>query len=78
MNARCSLHDRRGILFGFVALYALAASLCAGSASALEVAPRGYYANQKVVYQNDGGKPDNATYFKRLLGNNTLTQRKID
>ncbi len=69
MNARRSQHDRRGILFGFVALYALAASLRAGPASAMEIAPRGYYADQKVVYQNDGGTPDNAAYFKRLLGN---------
>lgn len=32
-------------------------------------APAGYYADQKVVYHNDGGAPDNPTYFKRLLNN---------
>ncbi|MBE7217207.1 MAG: DsrE family protein [Caulobacteraceae bacterium] len=31
--------------------------------------PAGYYAFQKVVYQNDGGGPDAAAYFKRLLHN---------
>jgi uncharacterized protein len=32
-------------------------------------APAGYYADQKVVYHNDGGGPDNPTYFRRLLAN---------
>ena len=27
----------------------------------------GYYTFQKVVYQNDGGWPDNQAYFQRLL-----------
>jgi intracellular sulfur oxidation DsrE/DsrF family protein len=27
----------------------------------------GYYRDQKVVYHNDGGGPDNAAYFKRIL-----------
>ena len=31
--------------------------------------PAGYYAMQKVVYQNDGGLPDNPTYFKFILRN---------
>ncbi len=30
-------------------------------------APTGYYQDQKVVYHNDGGGPDNASYFKRML-----------
>ena len=29
--------------------------------------PAGYYQDQKVVYHNDGGSPDNAAYFKRML-----------
>ncbi|MBI1181384.1 MAG: hypothetical protein GC201_12570 [Alphaproteobacteria bacterium] len=29
--------------------------------------PAGYYALQKVVYQNDGGYPDDHTYFEHLL-----------
>lgn len=29
--------------------------------------PTSYYQDQKVVYHNDGGSPDNAAYFKRLL-----------
>lgn len=29
--------------------------------------PPGYYAFQKVVYQNDGGGPDDHAYFERLL-----------
>jgi intracellular sulfur oxidation DsrE/DsrF family protein len=36
--------------------------------SAARAAPSGYYTDQKVVYHNDGG-PDNAAYFKKLLGN---------
>lgn len=30
--------------------------------------PPGYYAVQKVVYQNDSGVPDDHAYFSRLLG----------
>lgn len=69
MNARRPWHSRRGVQSGVVALCALAAGLCAGPALALEMPPAGYYADQKVVYQNDGGMPDNATYFKHILGN---------
>lgn len=29
--------------------------------------PAGYYVFQKVVYQNDGGAPDDRAYFERLL-----------
>lgn len=29
--------------------------------------PTSYYPDQKVVYHNDGGSPDNAAYFKRML-----------
>lgn len=29
--------------------------------------PPGYYAVQKVVYQNDGGLPDDKAYFERLM-----------
>jgi intracellular sulfur oxidation DsrE/DsrF family protein len=31
--------------------------------------PPGYYVFQKVLYQNDGGQPDNAAYFKGLMRN---------
>lgn len=31
--------------------------------------PSGYYAFQKVVYQNDGGLPDDRAYFGQLLRN---------
>jgi len=31
--------------------------------------PPGYYKDQKVVYHNDGGGPDNATYFRKMLNN---------
>lgn len=41
--------------------------LVAGTAWAQ--APAGYYQDQKVVYQNTGGMPDNMTYFKGLLRN---------
>jgi intracellular sulfur oxidation DsrE/DsrF family protein len=31
--------------------------------------PAGYYVFQKVVYQNDGGGPDDHAYFQRFLRN---------
>ena len=31
--------------------------------------PHGYYVFQKVVYQNDGGPPDDRVYFERLMRN---------
>jgi uncharacterized protein len=37
------------------------------SAKAVNAAPAGYYQDQKVVYHNDGGAPDNAAYFRRML-----------
>jgi hypothetical protein len=33
--------------------------------------PAGYYAFQKVVYQNDGGRPDDRAYFNQLTHNLT-------
>ena len=48
-------------------LLAFAISLVSFSAFSLETAPAGYFKPQKVVYHNDGGGPDNATYFKRML-----------
>jgi uncharacterized protein len=44
----------------------LAAMTATGAWAAV---PPGYYADQKVVYHNDGGGPDNATYFRRMLNN---------
>ena len=43
--------------------------LTAISATGAWAAPPGYYADQKVVYHNDGGIPDNPTYFRRVLNN---------
>jgi uncharacterized protein len=43
--------------------------LTAISATGAWAAPPGYYADQKVVYHNDGGFPDNPTYFRRVLNN---------
>jgi uncharacterized protein len=43
--------------------------LTAMFATGVGAAPAGYYTDQKVVYHNDGGGPDNATYFRRLLNN---------
>lgn len=31
--------------------------------------PAGHHSDQKAVYRNDGGRPDNATDFKHILGN---------
>ncbi|HMA51997.1 MAG TPA: DsrE family protein [Magnetospirillaceae bacterium] len=41
--------------------------LIGGSAQGADAIPAGYYQDQKVVYHNDGGAPDNAAYFRRLL-----------
>ena len=43
--------------------------LTAMSATDVWAAPKGYYTNQKVVYHNDGGGPENATYSLKLLNN---------
>jgi uncharacterized protein len=43
--------------------------LTAMFATGVWAAPAGYYTDQKVVYHNDGGGPDNATYFRKLLNN---------
>ena len=43
--------------------------LIAMFATGVWAAPAGYYTDQKVVYHNDGGGPDNATYFRKLLNN---------
>jgi hypothetical protein len=48
-------------------LLAFAISLVSFNAYSLETAPVGYFKPQKVVYHNDGGGPDNAAYFKRML-----------
>lgn len=48
-------------------LLAFAISIVSLSAFSLETAPPGYFKPQKVVYHNDGGSPDNAAYFKRML-----------
>jgi intracellular sulfur oxidation DsrE/DsrF family protein len=52
----------------------LAVAALAGSARATDEQsnappPPGYYVHQKVVYQNDGGWPDDRSYFERLLRN---------
>ena len=46
----------------------MTAALMAQPAQAQAAAPGApYYTFQKVVYQNDGGMPDNKAYFHRLL-----------
>jgi len=57
-RVRCEPHYR---LVG-----ALMVTMECGIAPA-STAPAGYYQDQKVVYHNDGGMPDNAAYFRRLL-----------
>ena len=56
--------NRRGAL----AIVATAASFVGASARAQAAAPAGYYRDQKVVYQNGGGPPDDATFFRHMLG----------
>ncbi len=51
------------------ALVALAVSSAQAADPMTALPPAGYYAFQKVVYQNDGGLPDDRTYFERELHN---------
>lgn len=55
------------MLVKLIAATALACLTMLGVATAGEKAEPGYYADQKVVYHNDGGY-DGPAYFKRLLG----------
>ncbi len=43
--------------------------MTAMTATGVWAAPPGYYTDQKVVYHNNGGSPDNAAYFRKLLTN---------
>ena len=51
----------------FAALFAAILMTVGWSAGDVNATPAGYYQDQKVVYHNDGGGPDNAAYFKRML-----------
>ena len=53
-------------IVGLSFILLLAAISATGAAAG--PAPAGYYADQKVVYHNDGG-PDNPAYFRKLLNN---------
>jgi len=55
---------RRFVAVSFALL--LSVFIATGARAAV---PPGYYADQKVVYHNDAGGPDNATYFRRVLNN---------
>ena len=50
----------------FVALVAALMVTMGWSIGPVSAAPAGYYQDQKVVYHNDGGMPDNAAYFRRM------------
>jgi len=50
----------------FAALFAIVL-MTGWSATDVSAAPTGQYQDQKVVYHNDGGAPDNAAYFKRMM-----------
>lgn len=52
------------LLFNAIGLAAIAAPMSDPMNAA---PPPGYYVFQKVVYQNDGGWPDDRAYFDRLL-----------
>ena len=64
---------QRGVIMKLCNKMILAAVLAAIMAVTVrafpvQAAPAGYYRDQKVVYQNDGGMPDEAAYFRRMLG----------
>jgi uncharacterized protein len=54
-------------IVGLSFILLLAAISATGAAAG--PAPAGYYADQKVVYHNDGGGPDNPAHFRKLLNN---------
>ena len=58
----------RPLALGLV-LAAFGLVLATGQGHAQLAPPPGYYKDQKVVYHNDGGTPDNAAYFRKLLTN---------
>jgi len=53
---------------GFYGL-GIALLLTALSATGVRAASAGYYTDQKVVYQNNGGGQDNVAHLRKLLGN---------
>lgn len=54
-----------------MALTAMSApGVCAAATDPMTApVPAGYYVYQKVVYQNDGGLPDDRGYFEKILHN---------
>ncbi len=57
---------------------ALSVALLLVPLAASAQAPAGYYSFQKVVYQNDGGWPDDHAHFTRLLRNLTNHLNAVD
>jgi intracellular sulfur oxidation DsrE/DsrF family protein len=53
--------------FGLAVASALLAVPALADTPPAPAVPEGYYTFQHVVYQNDGGMPDNHAYFGRLL-----------
>jgi intracellular sulfur oxidation DsrE/DsrF family protein len=48
-------------------MFAALAILFAYGTTQVSAADVGYFSDQKVVYHNNGGAPDNATYFRQML-----------
>ena len=48
-------------------LFGVILMIAGWTAETAKADPTGYYHDQKVVYHNDGGSPDNAAYFRRML-----------
>src|ERR1700742_3435274 len=68
MLASAQQHRVTGMKSKLYAVFTAAALALAlpSAASAQQTPPAGYYVHQEVVYQNDGGAPDDRTYFLRL------------
>jgi uncharacterized protein len=49
------------------ALFIAMSTILGWSSATAASEPAAYYRDQKVVYHNDGGAPDNSAYFKRML-----------
>ena len=59
-----------------IALLAFTVMIAGWSLRNASAAPPGYFKDQKVVYHNDGGGPDNASYFRRMLNSIKIMWRQ--
>ncbi|MDR3414020.1 MAG: DsrE family protein [Formivibrio sp.] len=66
-NTLCASRTKIGVCLAGFLLALSGPCLAQASSSAGVPSPAPYYTFQRVVYQNDGGLPDNHAYFLRFL-----------